>query len=82
VLNERSSLTDKSSLSLLGPAQTQATVDTSKAMRVTVRMRFDSGRSIASEAVIFIDGRDEPYQVLSWQNEADAQTQTNVGGRL
>lgn len=82
VLNERSSLTDKSSLALLGPAQTQATADASKAVRVTVRMRFDSGRSIASEAVIFIDGRDEPYRVLSWQNEADAQIQTIAGARL
>jgi len=71
VLNDRQSLTDKSSLAQLGPAQAEATAEVSKAIRVTVRMAFDNGRTIFSEAVILIDGPNEPYRVLSWQGNAD-----------
>lgn len=73
VLNDRQLLTEKSSLTQLGLAPAEATVEGSKAMRITVRMAFDSGRKIVSEAVILIDGRDEPYRVLSWQSDAEAQ---------
>ena len=72
VLNDRQALTD-TSLRELGPAQSEATVEASKAMRVIVRIKFHSGRSVVSQAVILIDGRNEPYRVLSWQNDADSQ---------
>jgi general secretion pathway protein K len=87
VLNDRQSLSAQSSLALLGPAQAEATTEGSKATRVAVRMAFDNGRTIFSEAVILVDGRNEPYRVLSWQDDADAQpslqpaVQNAVGGR-
>jgi general secretion pathway protein K len=66
-LNDRDLVIDQSSVA----SQAEVTTEGSKAMRVTVRMAFDSGRSIASAAVILIDGRDEPYRVLFWQSDAD-----------
>jgi general secretion pathway protein K len=81
VLNDRQLLAEKSSLTQLGLGPAEATTEGSKAMRVTVRMTFDSGRKIVSEAVILIDGRSEPYRVLSWQSDAEAQrTVRNVPG--
>ena len=73
LLSDRQSFTEQSSLTQFGSTQAVATTEGSKAMRVTVRTVFDSGRKIVSEAVILIDGRDEPYRVLSWQNDADMQ---------
>jgi len=53
--------------SLLGdPGLLEVTNDTSKAVRVNVRMVFDSGRAIAAESVILVDGDTEPYRILSW----------------
>ncbi len=72
-LSDRQLLTEQSFLAQLGPGQTEATTESSKAMRVTVRIRFDNGRRIISEVVILIDGRSEPYRVLSWQSDADGQ---------
>jgi len=59
-------------MSLLGPAQGDATVEASRAMRVTVSVSFDNGRRTAAEAVIYIGDNDaEPYRVLSWRDEFD-----------
>ncbi|MFG1302088.1 type II secretion system protein GspK [Xanthobacter sp. V3C-3] len=42
------------------------------AQRIAVRIRFDSGRSQAAEAVILLrDFGDAPYRVLSWREGAD-----------
>ena len=60
------------SLAELGPARTSATMEGSNATRVTTRIVFDNGRRIVSEAVILIDGRDEPFRVLSWRDDIDA----------
>jgi hypothetical protein len=46
-----------------------------------VSMMFDSGRAIHSEAVILIDGRDEPYRVLAWRSDADLQSTVRTIGR-
>ncbi|HEY6025241.1 MAG TPA: hypothetical protein VIV34_13810 [Pseudolabrys sp.] len=73
VLSDRQSFTQQS-LAEFGPAQTEVTTEGSKTMRVTVRMVFDRGRTVVSEAVILIDGRNEPYRVLSWQSDANAQS--------
>ena len=54
-----------------GAGQTVGAANSSKATRVTVSVVFDNGRRIMSEAVILIDGRDEPFRVLSWQNDLD-----------
>jgi len=59
------------SLAQLGAAQTEVTTEGSKAIRVTVRMIFGSGRKMTSEAVILIDSGSEPYRVLSWQDDTD-----------
>lgn len=54
-----------------GMGQNVAAAGGSKATRVTVDVALDNGRRIVSEAVILIDGRDEPYRVLSWQDDVD-----------
>lgn len=44
----------------------------SKAVRLTARVKFDTGQRIVSEAVILVDGSgDEPFRVLSWQENLD-----------
>jgi general secretion pathway protein K len=59
-------------LSQLGPAQTHATAEGSKAVRVTVRIAFDNGRRMSSEVVILLyDDGPEPFGVLSWRDELD-----------
>lgn len=65
-LNDRQSLTKQ-------PAPAEVTTENSKAFRVIVRMAFDSGRRMISEAVIQVDGRHEPYRILSWQGNSDGQ---------
>jgi len=59
-------------MSLLGPAQTHATIQPSRAMRVSVLVAFDNGRRTSSEVVIYIGDNDaEPYRVLSWRDDLD-----------
>jgi general secretion pathway protein K len=61
--------------SLVGLAGEGATLDASKAYRMTVVIDFDSGRRSASEVVILLlDEGDEPYRVLSWRNASDGAT--------
>lgn len=71
-LADRDSLLEQPS-SGVGAAKMLATTEGSKAVRVTVQMTFNSGRAIGAEAVILIDGRDEPYRVLAWRSDADVQ---------
>jgi general secretion pathway protein K len=68
------SLDAQSTGSRVGDLQNVVTTEGSKAMRVTVRVRFDSGRKIVSQAVILIGGSDKPYRVLWWQDDIDAQS--------
>jgi general secretion pathway protein K len=64
---------DKDSLSrLLGPDQPGATADGSKAFRVRVSITFDNGWRTESEAVILLDTADEPFHVLSWRSDVNA----------
>jgi general secretion pathway protein K len=52
-----------------------ATLEASRAYRMTVAIDFDSGRRSAAEVVILLlDEGDEPYRVLSWRNAADGAT--------
>jgi len=54
-------------MALAVEAQGQAGVESSRAVRVTVSIRFANGRRAATEAVIMPkDDGDEPYRVLSW----------------
>jgi general secretion pathway protein K len=62
-------------LSQLGPAQASATVEGSKATRVSARIRLDNGRQVGAEAVILVlDDADEPFRVLSWRDDFDGPT--------
>ena len=76
-LNNRELIADQSSVT----SQAGVTTEGSKAMRVTVRMAFDSGRTITSAAVILVDGHDEPYRVLSWQSDAGVRPATQSAPR-
>jgi general secretion pathway protein K len=59
-------------LQLLGPAQAHASMEATKTLHVTVQVRFDNGRQLGSEAVIFVGDADaEPYHVLSWRDGFD-----------
>jgi general secretion pathway protein K len=57
---------------LLGPAQAYATTDSSRSVRINVRVQFDSGNQMSSDLVILlIDDGTEPYRILSWRDELD-----------
>jgi general secretion pathway protein K len=59
-------------LSLLGPSSTGVTIEPTKSLRVDVRVRFDNGRQMSSQVVIFVgDVDNEPYRVLSWRDGMD-----------
>lgn len=79
VLAQRGALSPgESAAAVLGPVQNAATTDTSKAVRVTVLIALGNGRRIVSEAVILVDGRDEPFHVLSWQNDVIPQSRPDI----
>src|SRR5204862_2985266 len=57
-------------LAMLGAAHTRANTQSSKALRVTARIAFDSGQRMTTEAVIFIlDSGTEPYRILTWRDD-------------
>ena len=72
-LGQRESLDAQSTAAQPAAMQNFVTTEGSKAMRVTVGVRFDSGRRIVSQAVILVGGSEKPYRVLSWQDDIDAQ---------
>jgi general secretion pathway protein K len=80
-----SGLVDEQSLPrLLGPSQEGAGVDPSAAYRVRVRIAFDNGRQVESEAVILTGTAEAPYHVLYWRDDASngpGQLRTGVGLR-
>jgi len=59
-------------LAMLGAAQTLANTQTSKSLRVTARVAFDSGQRMTTEAVVFVlDNGAEPYRILTWRDDMD-----------
>jgi len=57
---------------LLGPAQSLATTESSKSIRVNVRIQFDNGTQMSSEVVILlVDNDAEPYRTMSWRDDVD-----------
>jgi general secretion pathway protein K len=58
----------------LGPAQANAAIDKSDFFRILTTVKFANGRRTASEVVIGIGGEEDPYRVLSWQDEMEAVT--------
>lgn len=67
-------------LQLLGPAQNYATTEGSNASRVDVRIAYDNGRRSHSEVIILpFDEGNEPYSILSWNDELDPPTHNELG---
>jgi general secretion pathway protein K len=57
-------------LSMLGAARQYATAEGSKALRVLTQVSFGNGRRTSAEVVILVfDNGNEPYAVLSWQDD-------------
>lgn len=62
----------KALLAMLGPAQSNATAEPGRALRVLVGVQFDSGTRATAEIVILLgDDADDPYRVLSWRDDFD-----------
>jgi general secretion pathway protein K len=69
---------------MLGASQAGATTEASDAYRVQIRIAFDNGRQLESEAVILMGGEDVPYHVLYWRDDAGngpGQLRTGMGRR-
>jgi len=73
-LGQRGSLDAQSAATQAGTMQNFVTTEGGRATRVTVGVRFDSGRRIVSQAVILVGGSEKPYRILSWQDDIDAQS--------
>jgi general secretion pathway protein K len=71
----------RSIASVLGPAQAAATVQVGDSVRVRTMIAFDNGRQAAAEAVILLDGGDDPYRILSWRDDGDATTMRRQSGK-
>ena len=70
-LGDRGSLVnDTAAISAaLGGESGGAAAGKSKAYRIRLALRFPDGRQTASEVVIGLKAKDDPYRVLSWQND-------------
>ena len=69
---DRPDVDGKALIASLGPLQSGATVEPSKAFRLSVGIQFDSGVRTTAEIVILLaDDEDEPYRVLSWRDDFD-----------
>ncbi len=68
---DRPGVDGKTLMQALGDVQ-GATVEPSRAMRVSIGIQFDSGvRSNAEIVILLSDDDDEPYRVLSWRDDFD-----------
>jgi general secretion pathway protein K len=56
----------------LGPAQASATIEKSNSFRILTTVKFNNGRQASSEVVIRLGKEEDPYRVLSWQDEVGA----------
>ena len=74
-LKQRASLPrdQKAIAAALGAAKAGAALPEAKAFRIVTAIRFDNGRRTSTEAVISLgqDKDKEPYNVLSWQDQAE-----------
>jgi general secretion pathway protein K len=53
------------------PPQSNAPAAKSAAYRIETTINFNDGRRTASEVVIMLGDKDEPYRVLSWQDDVE-----------
>jgi len=72
----------RSIASALGPARADATIEVGDSVRVRTTIAFDNGRQAAAEAVILLDGGDEPYRVLSWRDDPEATAVRSHDGKV
>jgi len=71
------------SISRLLGDQPNATAEGSSAFRLRIHIAFDNGWQTRSEAVILLDAADQPFHVLSWRNDIDADPdQPQIATRL
>jgi hypothetical protein len=60
----------KALLQLLGPAQGYATTESGNVVRIRTRITYDDGhRSSAEVVALTFDDGNEPYSVLSWNDD-------------
>jgi general secretion pathway protein K len=73
-LSERPALAaDTSAIAAaLGPAKASATIPKSSSFRISTTVKFNDGRRTSSEVVITLSGGEDPYRVLSWQDDVEA----------
>src|SRR6516165_9929593 len=79
-LNDRGSLpNDPTAIAAaLGEAKALGTVRKSQAYRLLIRVHLQNGRNTASEVVISLRGEEDPYRVLSWQDNVSLPRQTKL----
>jgi len=71
------------SISRLLGDQPNATAEGSSAFRLRIHIAFDNGWQTRSEVVILLDAADQPFHVLSWRNDIDADPdQPQIATRL
>ena len=63
----------------LGAAKSNATTQKSKAYRILIRVRFPGGRESISEVVIGLRSEEDPYRVLSWQDDVTMRRRAPMG---
>jgi general secretion pathway protein K len=63
----------------LGAAKASATTQKSQAYRILIRVRFANGRETVSEVVISLRSEEDPYRVLSWQDDVTMRRQAAIG---
>jgi general secretion pathway protein K len=70
-LSDRGSIPNdpKAIATALSGAKENAIVQKSQAYRLRIRVGFPNGREAASDVVISLSGDEDPYRVLSWQND-------------
>jgi general secretion pathway protein K len=73
-LNDRGSLANDPTAiaTALGDAKGSASTEKSQVYRLRIRVRLPNRREAASEVVISLRGDEDPYRVLSWQNDVVA----------
>ena len=62
----------------LGEAKALGTVRKSQAYRLLIGVHLKNGRNTASEVVISVRGEEDPYRVLSWQDNVSLPRQTKL----
>jgi general secretion pathway protein K len=80
-LNDRAALPDDAAAiaSALGAAKSSAAAQKSQAYRLLISVRLPNGRESSSEIVIGLGGGEDPYRVLSWQDDATVRRRTQTG---